>query len=282
MIEKSLSGRLSKKYMEKRDKADFRLSLDLFDRVESQTSRDDRLSLLSIQKAVRDSKKTYVYLEIGSFRGGSIVPHLLDPRCVRIYSIDKRADVSPGWHYPFGYKYGDNSEEKMLENLRKVSEKDISKIECFHGDASDVRADKIGLSPDLCFIDGEHVGSSVVSDFHFCKSVMGSDGIIAFHDTNVSYRALKSVLRSLKKEDAVFKVGYLESSISVIYLGKFSAMQNNPVSRSKSLTSFRIHMGIRRFSEKITNSVHGILGQCGIMMKRCIPRLYLHFKEGKK
>ena len=56
------------------------LDLSLFGRILSQTTDDDRRSLLAVQRAVAKAHRTYTYLEIGSHMGGSIQPHLVDAR----------------------------------------------------------------------------------------------------------------------------------------------------------------------------------------------------------
>ena len=71
------------------------LDISLFSQIPSQTTDADKRSLLAAQVTTRDSPDGYVYLEIGSHLGGSIQPHLLDPKCNKIYSIDKRPSVQP-------------------------------------------------------------------------------------------------------------------------------------------------------------------------------------------
>ena len=66
------------------------LDLGLFEKISSQSSDDDKQSLLACQLATRELAGAYHYLEIGSYLGGSIQPHLLDRHCAKIYSIDKR------------------------------------------------------------------------------------------------------------------------------------------------------------------------------------------------
>lgn len=71
------------------------LDLRLFEKIPSQTTDPDKGSLLACELAVREIKPDYNYLEIGSYLGGSIQPHLLDDKCGRIYSIDKRPVSQP-------------------------------------------------------------------------------------------------------------------------------------------------------------------------------------------
>ena len=87
----------------------------LFAMIPSQTTDEDRRTLLSIQRFIRKNGE-YAYLEIGSHLGGTIQPHYLDPRCSLIYSIDKRPPFQPD-ERGRNFDYPDNSTEKMLENI---------------------------------------------------------------------------------------------------------------------------------------------------------------------
>jgi hypothetical protein len=60
----------------------------------TQLSENDRISLLTLQAAVRERYAEYAYLEIGSFRGGSLQPFLVDDCCTTLYSIDPRTGVT--------------------------------------------------------------------------------------------------------------------------------------------------------------------------------------------
>jgi len=195
-----------------------RLDIGLFNEILSQTGDDDKKSLLAVQSAVRGIKKSYVYLEIGSHLGGSIQPYLLDHRCSRIYSIDKRPEVQPDERFLEGCLYPDNSTKRMLSGLKRLSE-DIQKITCFDNDASEVDKNKIELKPDICLIDGEHTNKKVISDFNFCRSVLNEDGIIIFHDAGVVKRGLREIIGCLKKNKENFKSANLKSSIFVLFFG---------------------------------------------------------------
>ena len=46
------------------------LDTSLFDDIDSQTTAEDKRSLLALQRAVRESARTFSYLEIGSYMGG--------------------------------------------------------------------------------------------------------------------------------------------------------------------------------------------------------------------
>src|SRR5688572_15401322 len=130
------------------------LDLSLFDKIPSQSTEHDKQSFLAIQLAVRNLRPGYKYLEIGSYLGGSIQPHLVDESCAHIYSIDKRPLQQPDAR-GFDYTYQNNSTARMLEQLREVAPERMDKITTIDGDSSSISPSEIPAKIDLCFIDGE-------------------------------------------------------------------------------------------------------------------------------
>src|SRR4051812_45896339 len=102
------------------DSAIAQLDLQLFEKISSQSTDRDKRSMLACQLAVRELAPDYTYLEIGSYLGGSIQPHLLDPRCRTIFSIDKRPLSQPD-ERGFDFIYKNNSTARMMELLREVT-----------------------------------------------------------------------------------------------------------------------------------------------------------------
>jgi predicted O-methyltransferase YrrM len=165
------------------------LDLDLFSKIDSQSTNNDKQSFLAIQLAVRKLRPGYKYLEIGSYLGGSIQPHLLDDQCARIYSIDKRPEKQPDAR-GFDYTYLNNSTQRMLEKLSTVSAEGLDKITTIDGDSRSISPSEINEKVDLCFIDGEHTDEAVLSDFNFCLEVLNESGCIAFHDAQITYTGI--------------------------------------------------------------------------------------------
>ena len=95
------------------------LDISVFEHIPSQTSDNDKRSLLACQRAVKQILPDYTFLEIGSYLGGSLQPFVLDAACARIYSIDKRPFVQPD-ERGTNYIYKSNSTARMLENLEKL------------------------------------------------------------------------------------------------------------------------------------------------------------------
>ncbi len=128
------------------------LDTDVFNAIQSQTSKNDRTSLLSIQKVLRQ-KGSYVYLEIGSFRGGTLQPHVVDRRCNKIFSVDLRPEATPDTRGN-DYDYEGVTTADMLNSVRRIGGGEASKVICFDQRSGDVDKTKIHLRPDFCFIDG--------------------------------------------------------------------------------------------------------------------------------
>lgn len=193
-------------------------SLDLFQAIPSQMTDQDKRSLLAVQKALRRVVPAYHYLEIGSHLGGSIQPHLLDPRCASIVSIDPRPIAvkdDRGYDIP----YEDNSTARMIELLRAVSPDGIPRIRTFDLDASAVPVEAIHPRPHLCFVDGQHSAQAVLADFAFCRSVLAPDGVITFHDANVVYNGLERIIAALRTSAQEFYAYVLPTSVFVIEFG---------------------------------------------------------------
>jgi Methyltransferase domain len=194
------------------------LALDLFDAIPSQTSAGDRRSLLAVQRATARRSERYAYLEIGSHLGGSIQPHLVDPRCERIYSIDPRPASQPDDRSP-GYvaRYEDNSTRRMLDLLRRISPEEVGKVRCFETDASAVDPVSIEPRPSIAFIDGEHTRRAVLSDFAFCRQVIAPGGTILLDDFPIVYAPVLEICRRLRLEGELFEAARLEGKVVGVF-----------------------------------------------------------------
>jgi hypothetical protein len=194
------------------------LDTSLFSQILSQTTDADKRSLLAAQVCTRECIDRYVYLEIGSHLGGSIQPHLLDPKCKKIYSIDKRPPAQPDERGPT-YEYLDNSTERMLSLLAKINPEGMKKIDCIDADTKAISSSCIHDAPNLCFIDGEHTPAAVLADFDFCLKVCAVGATIVFHDAQIVFRGLRSVVSKLKWARREFSQHALSDAVYVICLG---------------------------------------------------------------
>jgi Methyltransferase domain len=195
------------------------LDLSLFDRILSQTTDDDKRSLLAVQRAVAKAHRTYTYLEIGSHLGGSIQPHLVDARCTRIYSIDPRPTHAPDDRSE-GHvsEYEDNSTKRMLDLLSAIDSAAINKIICFDQSGKDVDRAKIDPKPQLAFVDGEHTNKAAIEDYSFCIEVIANDGVILFHDAWIIYPAILAIHDRLRHHKPTAVPLFLAGSVFGIFL----------------------------------------------------------------
>lgn len=193
-----------------------RLDLRLFEQIPSQSTDDDKRSLLAVHLAVRELVGEYNYLEIGSYLGGSIQPHLLDPKCKTIYSIDTRPPSQPD-ERGFDWKYNNNSTKRMLEMLKSVSG-DTDKITTIDGDTRHIDAD-LADKIDLCFIDGEHTDAAAISDFNFCLNALADRGVIVFHDSQITYLGIAECVQDLEVRGVDFDAYVLPNIVFVIEIG---------------------------------------------------------------
>lgn len=204
------------------------LDLKLFEKISSQTDEQDKRSLLACQLAARQLTEKYVYLEIGSYLGGSIQPHLLDPKCEKIFSIDKRPLVQPD-ERGVDYTYMNNSTARMLENLKQVAPDEIGKIATIDGDTRSINSSEITDKVTVCYIDGEHTDEAVIADFKFCLGVLSESGAILFDDANIVYNGIADCIAILKEKSIKFRAYNLPDKIFAIEIGDFPMHRNEAI-----------------------------------------------------
>jgi hypothetical protein len=212
------------------------LDLSLFARITSQSTDEDKTSLLACQLAVRELQPEYNYLEIGSYLGGSIQPYLIDDRCKVIYSIDKRPRVQPD-ERGFNWTYENNSTDRMLANLREISEEGARKVIAIDGDTKILKAAEIPEKIDLCLIDGEHTDEAVVSDFEYCLERLSGRGSIIFHDAHITYNGIWDCIESLKKRSIKFNAYALPHIVFVVEIGDFP-IHRHPAIQQKLINGY--------------------------------------------
>jgi hypothetical protein len=193
------------------------LDISLYAAIPSQTTAEDRCAFLLLQRCVR-AQGSYVYLEIGSYLGGTILPHYADPRCTRIYSVDKRPAVQPD-ERGREYVYPDNTAAKMRAALAHGwPAANADKIVSFDCDARAIAPEAIVQHPVLCLIDGEHTNAAVLADFRFCLAVAQPHAIIAMHDANIVFRGIREIKALLRQQRIPFEGLKLGGSVYAILL----------------------------------------------------------------
>lgn len=171
------------------------LDVDLFSFVPMQGLESDARALLALHIAVAAARTLFAYLEIGSFRGGSLQALVADERCSRVMSIDPRTAETPD-ETRGTYTYDENTTARMLEALSQVPGADLGKVATFETTTQAMSPAELPERPDCCFIDGEHSNEAVLADARFCAEALGgAGGVIAFHDWGIVRPAIKSFIR---------------------------------------------------------------------------------------
>jgi Methyltransferase domain len=204
------------------------LDLKLFEKISSQSNDHDKQSMLACQLATRELCAAYNYLEIGSYLGGSIQPHLLDEKCTRIYSIDKRPLMQPD-ERGVDYTYLNNSTARMIENLKTVAPAQVGKVVTIDGDSRQIDASEIKEKVQLCYIDGEHTDEAAIADFMFCHKVLDVNGAILFDDANIIYNGIAQCLEYLKDNSINFNAYILPDKVFAVEIGDFPLHQNSAI-----------------------------------------------------
>jgi predicted O-methyltransferase YrrM len=203
-----------------------RLDIGLFQHVPSQTTENERKALLALQLTLR-RLQPFVYLEIGSYLGGSLQPYLLDCRCNAVISIDPRPEA-PADARGFKGAYGVSLQD-MLNGLKKIPGADMKKLHNINASTGGLSARDLPQRPDICFIDGEHTDMAVVTDSRFCLSVLGENGLIVFHDANLVYGGIETFVRELATSGRSFRAFNFLDSVFFIELGNMRVSEAEPV-----------------------------------------------------
>jgi len=216
-----------------------RLDIDVYLRICTLQSDNDKKSLLAIQKAVREIKGAFAYLEIGSYMGGTLQPFLLDDLCTRVYSIDSWPDYLRD-EVSVSRKDPRVSLEGMMSQLTLNYENQLHKLVTLVGTSITIEQDQIAERPTLLFIDGEHTNRACFDDFKFCALVAESNSVIVFHDSDIVFGALAECHTWLKTRGANFHAYNLPDTIGVIEIGEFNLYRHPAVLEclSRNQTAF--------------------------------------------
>lgn len=175
------------------------LDVGLFSFVPMQALESDARALLALHAAVAAASDPFAYLEIGSFRGGSLQALVADARCSRLMSIDPRTAETPD-ETRGAYTYEENTTAAMLEHLSRVPQADMAKLATFETTTEAMSPAALPQRPDCCFIDGEHSNEAVLTDARFCADALEGAGVIAFHDWGIVRPAIRAFVRERRRD----------------------------------------------------------------------------------
>ncbi len=200
----------------------------------TQTSNDDRVALETIRAFVSDKGFQYNYLELGSYLGGTLLPHLVSPDCSRILSVDKRVSFQPDERRTEGYFYAGITTDDLINELsRHVDDSEcLHKLETHDGVVGDLDPQLVLESyPSgfhLCFIDAEHTNEAVFSDFLHTYKLAASNSIIMLHDSWLLGAGIQNIMCYLNSNNTPFYFCKIKDSVSAFFLGNYANQDQLP------------------------------------------------------
>lgn len=166
---------------------------------------------------------SYNYVEIGSYLGRTLQPHIDNPACKHILSIDLRPDVTDDERGPLDM-YKGISEDDMLALLAEhCTARDLKKLDCVTDSSDCLKRRRSRRRYQLALIDGEHTITAAFRDFLNLMQVMDEDAIVLFDDTPVILPAVMNVAAMLEAQGKTHHVAYCRGGISVVGLGAMAA-----------------------------------------------------------
>lgn len=179
---------------------------------------NDQASLLALRHIVQEQEPC-IYLEIGSELGRSLLPALLDPKCIEVHSVDLRPMSTPdsrGRSWEYGV-----STEQMLRSLEAVATpQQMAKLRTYEMDTEKFAA-HCSVPANLVFLDAEHTTVAAFQDIVNLQQMLPEDTIFAGHDSNLVFDALINIEAMLKKLGVPFHLAYLSDVVFAFAFGKF-------------------------------------------------------------
>jgi len=187
--------------------------------VTTQTSDSDKASFLKVQRLVEQTLDQYRYVEIGSYLGGTLSPHLRSAQCSKIFSIDIRIDRM--WDERNRViSYEGVSTAQMLDHLHQHhSDSELEKLYTSDTDSSVLQSDEMDNQFDLALIDGEHTNTAVFIDFLNIRRSMREQSAVLFHDTNIVWAGIKNIRSLLDHEKSDYCFYYLPDNVGALLTG---------------------------------------------------------------
>ena len=155
--------------------------------------------LIRIQELVSE-KGDYNYVEIGSYKGRSLFPHVIDDDCKHALSIDLRPEFTPDERTPVDYYHHVSAESMLAAIGRHTDAANLAKVETLTADSRDIHTRKGDALFDMALIDGEHTNEAAFSDFLNLYDVMKEDCVVCFDDTHIVFAGIANALRFLERE----------------------------------------------------------------------------------
>lgn len=187
-------------------------------RLKGQVGRQGIATLIRLQELI-SRQGSYAYLEIGSYLGKSLQPHIQDADCRHALSIDLRPELTPDERGALTM-YEHIRTEDMLDGLRQyASEAQLAKLQTSDTTSDVLQTREGGETFDLALIDGEHTIEAAFRDFMNALLVMNENCIIAFDDTHIVYPAIQNARSYLESRGIPYEVRFGGGYITGVFIG---------------------------------------------------------------
>lgn len=223
-----------------------KLDISLFD-IPSASSAADKTAFLMAQCLIRRLHPDFTYLEIGSEKGGSILPYLLDPACQRIISIDPRP-AAMNDERGTSFAYPEDGEAQMLARLSAYAP--IDRVIPIRSDIRDASPENLPKAQ-IALIDGEHTNIACFSDANRVLDFVDEDCIILFHDANLIADAIQNYRLLLNRLNRPHSFVIVPDCVALVGLGKY----RKPLLEAYSSVSLDVREFFRRSQIKRWNMI---------------------------
>lgn len=228
-------------------------------------------AFIAVQRLVREIGQ-YSYIEVGSARGASLEPHLIDPKCDSAMSIDLR--VVQQWdERGTHFYYAGETTSGMIRDLQKhCTAQELTKLQTVDGSSAEIgKLVREGKRFQIGLIDAEHTNTAVFDDFANLYPAMANDSCILFDDANLVFAAIENAGRALQLLGQPYETIYMRPRNAAILVGNFVKLKSQIaadwiVSRDNFVESARRQL-IR--SIMLSNcSDEGLWNECDALRRR--------------
>lgn len=179
----------------------------------------DQASLESLRWIVQ-AEDPCIYLEIGSELGQSLVPALLDPKCIAVHSVDLRSPIGQPDERGRTWAYSSTTQQMRDELAQQVTQEDMFKLTTYDMDTT-AFAEAFTVPANLVFLDAEHTNAAAFQDFMNLIHMLPTDHIFAGHDSNLVFDAVINIAAMLKCSKVPFHLAYLPDVVFAFAFGKY-------------------------------------------------------------
>ncbi|MGB0506944.1 MAG: class I SAM-dependent methyltransferase [Pikeienuella sp.] len=191
-------------------------------RIPGQLGARAVMMLIRMQE-VASERGAYNYVEVGSYKGRSLFPHVMDDDCKYALSIDLRPEFTPDERVPIADYHHITAESMVRAIGRHCEPQKLEKLETLTTDSAGITSRTRNDRFDLALIDGEHTNEAAFNDFLNLYPHMNESCIICFDDTHIVYSGVANAISYLNAAGVAHKALFSSGCITALLLGDYAA-----------------------------------------------------------